>query len=251
MSGYTDWQQQVTILAQAASADESYDLSTNPDFQNSLPFFISYAEQRIYKKLVFLAARTNEESSTFTAGNQFLPLALLQNKIIVVEGLAAVTPVGQTTTNGGTRWEFEPVSLDFVDIAWPTSSVTSAPDDVSTGERVWSMYDDQTIKFGPAMDQAYTASVTGIFQPTPLSSTNPDTYLTLNWMPQFIAASMIYITGWQRDFGAQSDNPQMAQSWESQYQKLEDVMMLEEQRRRGSSTGWSAQTPTIGVPPRT
>lgn len=252
MSGYTDWLQQITILAQAASASATpaYSLADNPDFQNSLPMFINYGEARIYKKLIFLASRTTEESAQFVAGNAYFPLALLQNKIIVVEGFAAITPAGSTSETG-TRWEFDPVSLDVVDMAFPTASITSAPDDASTAIRYWSMYDDQTIKYGPTMDQAYTGSVTGIFAPTPLSADNPDTYLTLNWSAQFIAATMISITGWMRDYGQQSDDPKMAQSWETQYTTLEQGMMMEEQRRRGSATGWTAQGPSIGTPPRT
>ncbi len=249
MSGYSEWQQQIIILAQAASGP-SYSLADNLDFQNSLPMFSQYAEARMYKELIFLATRTTEESAQFNAGSAYFPLDLLQNPIIVVEGFAAITPAGSTSETG-TRWEFDPVSLDMVDMCFPTSSITSAPDDASTAIRYWSMYDNHTIKYGPTMDAAYTASVTGIFSPTPLSEDYPDTYLTLNWMPQFIACSMISVTGWMRNYGAQSDDPKMAQSWDSQYQALSQSMILEEQRRRGSATGWSPMGPTIGTPPRT
>lgn len=249
MSGFTEWRQQIIILAQQAPSP--YSLADNPDFENSLPMFSQYAEARMYKELIFLATRTTEESSQFTAGNAYLPLALLQNPIIVVEGLAAITPAGSTSETG-TRWEFDPVSLDMVDMCFPTASITSAPDDASAAIRYWSMYDNQTIKYGPTMDAAYTASVTGIFSPTPLSEDeNPDTYLTLNWMPQFIACSMISVSGWLRNYGAQADDPKMGLTWQEQYTTLRDSMMMEEQRRRGSATGWSPMGPTIGTPPRT
>lgn len=247
MSGFADWKQQIIILAQQAPTP--YSLTDSPDFANSLPMFSQYAEARMYKEMIFLATRTTEESAQFTAGNAYFPLALLQNPIIVVEGFAAITPVGATSETG-TRWEFDPVSLDMVDMAFPTASTTSAPTDAATAIRYWSMYDNQTIKYGPTMDAAYTGSVTGIFQPTPLGADNADTYLTLNWMPQFIACSMISVTGWLRNYGAQADDPKMALSWEQQYKELSAGMMLEEQRRRGSATGWSPMGPTIGTPPR-
>lgn len=250
MSGYSDWRQQVIILAQAATGP-TYSLADNEDFLNSLPMFSQYAEARMYKELIFLATRTTEESAQFVAGNAYFPLALLQNPIIVVEGFAAITPVGSSSETG-TRWEFDPVSLDMVDMCFPTSSITSAPTDAATAIRYWAMYDNQTIKYGPTMDAAYTGSVTGIFSPTPLSEAeNPDTYLTLNWMPQFIACSMISVTGWMRNYGAQSDDPKMSLSWQEQYTTLRDSMMLEEQRRKGAATGWSPMGPTLGTPPRT
>lgn len=251
MTGYSYWREQIIILAQAATSTDDYSLADNQDFLNSLPQFSQYAEARMYKEMIFLATRTTEESSQFVTGNAYLPLDILQNPIIVVEGLAAITPVGSTSETG-TRWEFDPVSLDMVDLCFPTSSTTSAPTDAATAIRYWAMYDNHTVKYGPTMDADYTASVTGIFTPTPLSEDeNPDTYLTLNWMPQFIACSMISVTGWMRNYGAQSDDPKMSLSWEQQYQSLSQSMLLEEQRRRGSSTGWSPMGPTVGQPQRT
>lgn len=250
MSGYTDYVEQLTILAQAASESEDYSLANNPDFSNSIPFFISYAEQRIYKECIFLATRT-QETTTFTAGVRSISTGSLENKIIVVEGVAAITPVN-TAPQDGTRWQFQPVSLDMIDMVWPTESSTSSPLDTQTAFRYWAMYDDQTIVVAPTMDAAYTAEITGIFQPTALSAANPDTYLTLNYMPFMLAASMIYYSGWARDYGAQADDPKMAQSWTTQYETLRESVVMEEQRRRGQGTGWSAMGPTpLAAPPRT
>jgi hypothetical protein len=51
---------------------------------------------------------------------------------------------------------------------------------------------------------------------------------------------MIFITGYQRDFGAQSDNPQQAQSWEAQYNNLVKGAMLESLRQKFSGPGWTS-----------
>jgi len=50
--------------------------------------------------------------------------------------------------------------------------------------------------------------------------------------------------GWQRDFGAQSDNPQTAQSWENQYQTTKQGVNIEELRKKAASASWSPYIPT-------
>ena len=65
-------------------------------------------------------------------------------------------------------------------------------------------------------------------------------------------ASMIYISGYQRNFGRQSDDPAMAQSYESQYQALLKSAVTEEVRKKYESAGWTSEsvspvsTPTRG-----
>jgi hypothetical protein len=94
------------------------------------------------------------------------------------------------------------------------------------------MLSDQTIIFGPWPDKAYVVEVVGTIRPAPLSPTNTSTFLT-NWLPDlFIAASMIFVTGYQRDFGAQSDDPNAAKSWDNEYSKLLASAGAEEMRKK-------------------
>jgi len=58
-----------------------------------------------------------------------------------------------------------------------------------------------------------------------------------------IMASMIYISAYQRNFGRQSDDPQMAQSYESQYQTLLKSATVEEARKKFEAAAWSSQSP--------
>ena len=51
------------------------------------------------------------------------------------------------------------------------------------------------------------------------------------------AASAIFLMGYQRDFGAQSDDPAAAQSWENQYEKLLMGANAEEMRRKFAAPG--------------
>lgn len=58
-----------------------------------------------------------------------------------------------------------------------------------------------------------------------------------------IMASMIYISAYQRNFGRQSDDPQMAQSYEGQYQALLKSATVEEARKKFEAAAWSSQSP--------
>lgn len=230
MSGYSAWLQSVTILAEQSSSQDGYALTNAPDFANSLPDFIAGAEMRIYKAMPWLGTRTQDSSTQFVAGVRALPLAGT-NPIIICEGVAAITPVN-TAPQDGFAWDFEKATLDFIDIAWPQQNLSMAPG--SAPSRYWAYYDDQTIVIAPSMDAAYTAQISGIFQPTPLSATAyPDSYLTNKYPALFKAASMIEIAGFMRDYGAQMDDPQMALSWEREAQSLLQVAIVEEYRRRG------------------
>jgi hypothetical protein len=45
-------------------------------------------------------------------------------------------------------------------------------------------------------------------------------------------ATMIYVTAYQRNWGKMSDDPQMALSYESQYQALKTSALSEENRKK-------------------
>ena len=62
-------------------------------------------------------------------------------------------------------------------------------------------------------------------------------------------ASMIYISAFQRNFGRQSDDPQMAQSYESQYQALLKGGMVEEYRKKFEAGGWTSMSPAVVASP--
>lgn len=58
-----------------------------------------------------------------------------------------------------------------------------------------------------------------------------------------VMASMIYISAYQRNFGKESDDPQMAMSYESQYQLLLKSAGVEEARKKFDAAAWSSQSP--------
>jgi hypothetical protein len=85
----------------------------------------------------------------------------------------------------------------------------------------------------PTPDQAYTAEVTGVFRPTPMSSTNTTTYLGTNFPDLFLAACCYFGFLWQRDFSQTSDDPSIPDKWEATYQARLKSVLDEEARRRG------------------
>ena len=62
-------------------------------------------------------------------------------------------------------------------------------------------------------------------------------------------ASMIYVSAYQRNFGRQSDDPQMAQSYENQYTNLLKSAFIEEARKKFQSAGWASYSPPAAATP--
>jgi hypothetical protein len=104
---------------------------------------------------------------------------------------------------------------------------------------------------GPVPDQAYPVEVVGTYRPNSLSVSNTTTFISLYLPDIFIMASMIYISAYQRNFGRANDEPQMAVTYESQYQALLKSAVVEEARKKFESSGWSSQSPApVATPTR-
>lgn len=233
------YSQLVIYLAQLLVLD-----TDEPDFTAILPAALQDAEQRIYLDLDFLNTRTVNSGSTFTAGSRLFTLPTTPSTIMVLQGVAAITPAGAAPSLG-TRNQLEPVSLDYIDSTWPTESITGVPD-------AWAMRDDASIVVKPTPAGAYVAELTGMFRPTPMSAANPATYIGNTYPQLLVAACMVFLAGWQRDYGQQSDDPKLAVSWKDIYGSQLELAMNEEQRRKGQGVGWApfSETPKA-VPPRT
>ena len=195
-----------------------------------LPRVIDLAEQRIYTAMNFLASRqTNSNYSTggtgyaLTAGSRNYTLP---TTCIILEGVSVITPVTANPETGARNF-VDLVSLDFVDFMYPTAST------VKGVPLVGALKTDQALVFGPTPDQAYPLEVTGMFRPSPISQTNTTTYISLNYPQLLMAACAISWAGYQRDYGAQSDDPKLALSWKVEYQEFLDLAISEEKRRRG------------------
>lgn len=213
--------------------------STDANFQTMVPGMIDYAEQRMYRDLDLQNTRVSDTTVSLSSGNSFVTLPTDQY-IIVVEQLNVLS-----SSPSGTRTPLTPTTKEYIDFAWPTSTATGVP-------IYCAPLNDTTFKVGPAPDQPYPLEVVGTIRPAPLSASNSSTWLTQHLPDMFIAASMVFASGYMRNYGAQADDPQMPGSWESQYNKLLVSAGTEEFRKKFQSQGWSPMTPNpVATPPRT
>ncbi len=217
--------------------------SSDTNFNNILPAIITDAEQRIYRELDFLATRKADASVSCTANSRTVTIPA---SIIIVQEVNVITPAS-TAPQLGYRNSIDPVSLDYLNFVWPQEQGTG-----STGvPTMGSMLDATTAILAPTPDATYVLEFVGIFRPTPMSVANPTTYLGTNYPDLFLAACMVFGVGYQRDFGAQAENPQMGLAWEALYQTRKASVMEEVQRQKWQSTGWSSLSPApLSTPQR-
>lgn len=195
-----------------------------------LPSIIDYAEGRIYRDLDLLSSVVRNSSGSLTVNSRnFTFPTPSSGRFTIVSGINLLT--------AGVRVaQLEPVSLEFLDAAWPSESAVSG-----FTPTYFAMVTDQTIAVAPAPATAYTVEVVGHVRPAALSSSNTTTFLTTYMPDLFLAASMIFAAGYQKNFGAQADDPKMSASWEQQYQTLMGSADREEARKKWASASWTSK----------
>jgi hypothetical protein len=108
-------------------------------------------------------------------------------------------------------------------------------------------FNDNLFLVGPFPDASYFVEVVGTYRPVSLSANSTwngaaGTTFISTYLPEtLIMASMVYISAYQRNFGRANDDPQMAITYESQYQALIKSAMSEESRKKFESAAWSSQ----------
>jgi hypothetical protein len=230
---YTTYVAQITNIM-TVTAD-------TPQFQTMLPGMIDYAEQRIYRELDLLQTVVRDSTTQTASGSRNFTLPTTSNgNFITVQGINVITPAN-TQANSGTRVPLQPVTRDFLDSVYNSNSTTGVP-------AFFAMIDQFNIILGPWPTTTYYMEVVGTIRPNPLSSSNSSTFLTQYLPDLFVAASMIFASGYQRDFGSQADNPQQSVSWEGQYEKLFASANAEELRKKFAGPGWTSMS-SIANPP--
>ncbi len=235
MINYTTYVAQLSNLMVVPSSDAN--------FQTFLPGCIDYAEQRLYRELDLIDTQITD-SAAVTASNRNYVLPTNLGTYIVVDQVNVLTPAGAPSSYG-VREPAMPVSREYVDAVYPSGTVTTGV------PKFYCRANSSSLIFGPTPDAAYVVEVVGTQRPTPLSAANSSTFLTQQLPDLFICASMVFASGYQKDFGAQTDNPQQAQSWEQQYKTLFQSAATEEARKNYASEAWTSQQPNpIATPPR-
>lgn len=222
--------QYVTQIATMAVVEES-----NPAFQTILPQMITYAENRMYRDLDFLFTSISNTSYACTVGSR--SISVPAGTFVVPEQINVITPVGTASPDSGTRNPLLPVTKEFLDAVHGNSQSRGLP-------RYFAVFDDYQFLLGPYPDAAYQVEIVGTIRPNSLSAGNPTTFISLYLPDLFIMASMIYVSAYQRNFGRANDDPQMAITYESQYQTLLKSALMEENRKKFEAAAWSSQSPS-------
>ena len=224
------YSQYVTQIATLAVVEES-----DPAFQTILPMMISYSENRMYRDLDFLFTSVSNTSYACTVGSR--AISVPTGTFVVPEQINLITPAGTSNPDNGTRVPLLPTTKEFLDAVYGDSQSKALP-------KYFAVFDDYNFLLGPYPDAAYQAEIVGTIRPNSLSSGNPTTFISLYLPDLFIMASMIYVSGYQRNFGRANDDPQMAVTYESQYQALLKGAMMEENRKKFEAAAWSSQSPS-------
>ncbi len=227
----------VTQIATMAVVQE-----TDPAYLTILPQMITYAENRMYRDLDFLFTSIATTAYGLTAGSR--QISVPAGVFVVPEQINVLS--GGDNPDTATRVPLLPTTKEFLDACY--GSGASANRGLP---QYFCPFDDYTFLVGPYPDQNYTCELVGTYRPDSLSATNTTTFISLYLPDLFIMASMIYISAYQRNFGRANDDPQMAVTYESQYQTLLRSAMMEENRKKFEAAAWSSQSPSpVATPTR-
>jgi hypothetical protein len=209
-----------------------------PEFTALIPMMLNYAEQRIQRDMELLNTQVIRGYSLI-AGYPFLSVPP-SDLLVVQDVLVSI---------GGVPTPMLPVSKSYLLTVWPSTSAPGPPrvmalQGAGSGDPSLTA---TVILLGPPPDLPYGVACYGEsrapslagFANTAQAGTSSTWIGT--WLPDLLVmACMIYVSGYQRDFGRQSDDPQMAQSYEAQYQLLLGSANKQEFQRRWEADAWSA-----------
>ena len=239
VAGTTSYVTQMATMAVVDAAD--------PAFLTILPQMIVYAELRMYRDLDFLFTSGSTTAYSLTTGSRVLNVnadTFPYGTLVVPEQINVL--VGSSNPDLAQRVPLLPTTKEFLDAVYGSGAVANRG-----VPQYWVPFDDYTFLVGPYPDSGYTVEIVGTYRPASLSATNPTTFISLNLPDIMIMASMVYISAYQRNFGRMNDDPQMAMSYESQYQTLLKSAASEEARKKFEAAAWSSQSPSpLATPSR-
>lgn len=241
---YTTYKTQIAEMAVVSETDAN--------FLAILPMMIDYASLRICRDLdlMFTSVSLHGTGYKLTAGNRNLSFS--QNlpdgtSFVVSEQINLIVDADDPTNpDTGTRIPLLPTTKEFLDAVYGSAVAANRAQ-----PKYFVPFNETLFFVGPTPAIDYYVEVVGTIRPAPLSETAPTTFISQYLPDLLVMASMIYISAYQRNFGKESDDPQMAQSYESQYQLLLKSAVVEEARKKFDAAGWSSQSPaTVASPTR-
>jgi hypothetical protein len=198
---------------------------TDPGFIAMIPNCLDDAELFLQRKLDLVDSTVRDSSATFTLSTRNFTLPSSIGTYIVAEQLNVITPVGTTNPESGTRNPLIPVSIDTLDFLWPSSNGSTVP-------VYFSMMDQDVAIVGPWPNAAYTVEVVGTQRFTPLYTSQTTSPLSVFFPDLLLAASLVFASGYQRNFGSMADDPKTAMSWKQHLDDLLGDAQTEEARKK-------------------
>jgi hypothetical protein len=279
---YNAYVQQLGVLAVALTTETAgvWAFQDAP-LQTLLDQALNYAELRIQRDLDLLQARSANIYAV-TAGNNIFTVPI--DDFLLVDTLEIVQTTGGTLLNQAGQQIYTQsgqiiypagssgplqvvnsspltrVSREFIQNCYAGLSQAAQP-------KWFAMYGDTfgngankgiNILLGPTPNYGYSVRVAGVIRLPTLAQyaqagigDTAYTYIS-EFLPDLLMmASMIYISAFQRQFSSMSDDPNMGQSYEKQYQALRLGAIAEENRKKGHASGWSSySTPVSATPSR-
>jgi hypothetical protein len=222
-------------------------VGVDAEFNTLIPQMLNYAELRIQRDVDLLPSQT---TNTYT-------LTLDSNLIqIPVDDFVTIQTV--QLVNGTVRTPLLPVSKEYLQNTFNDSSYTAPPTyfamyggDLASGGNT-----SMNILFGPYSNSTYSILVNGTQRlpslykfATQAQAGTATTFISAYLPDLLVQASMIYISQFQRNFGAASNDPNMGPTYELQYQNLLKSAFVEEARKKFSASAWSSMSPAMAATP--
>lgn len=213
------------------------------NFLALVPQMVNYAELRICRDLDFLQTVTALSGFSLTANRRSLAIPL--GTFVTLQEINVITPVGTSDPEAGARHQLVPTTKEVLNAVYNSSAGARLP-------QYFAMINETTVGLGPWPDQNYAIELLGTTRFPSLSATTTSTFISTYLPDLLIMASMVWISGYQRNFGRQSDDPQQSVSYESQYMTLLKGAMVEEARKKFQASAWSSLSPpVVSSPART
>jgi hypothetical protein len=222
--------------------------------QLQVPMILNYAELRIQRDLDMLPAQSSNVY-TLTPANYIFQLPV--DDFIIVQRVSIVILNGTTTVSVSPLTQ---VSQEFIQNVYGGLNTQGQPEYYAMIGDVFGGNEDtyNQIALGPTPNFAYSMRIHGLTRMPSMykyATSGPAdtsyTYISAYYPDMLIMASMIYISAFQRNFSATSDDTQMGMTYEKQYQILRLAAIDEENRKKSQGSAWSSySTPTSATPTR-
>lgn len=187
--------------------------TVDANFNTIMPTAIAFAEGRCQRDLQPISALA-VQTATLPAGTDRFTVAadfLAPRQLVRTTGL-----LRDPLTMRDTR---------FLDIYAPDTAVRGTV-------KYWAPHSDTVLRVAPVPLTDTDVELQYLSKPATLSVTNPTTWLSL-WAPDLlVAATMVFLAGYSKNYGGGSDAQQQPY-WEGQYQSHLAGLKLSEIQKRG------------------